>query len=577
MVMDMWAGIMRAIRPWAAMLLLALAPMAVMPLAAQDLTPPPPAAPASAASADDGVPLRFFNREVFVFRAGSLGLTPQMRQRRAAAQLRELADQPGAAWAVSLQRDEGAVALLVDGRLAFWVMPGDLDAPGDDAAHAAAVQALAELSAQRLRQALAERREAGDWRALAWSAGQVLLGLLLLWPLLWVLRRVHRGLRRRLTRSAARHASRLRVGGVTLFSGERVMGALRGLSRLVYAALSLFLAYEWLSWALQRFPYTRPLGERLQGLLLDSLALIGGGIATALPNLVVALLIFLLAHFLLSGLRPFFDRAEAGQVDLGWLNADTARPTRRLVQTAVWVFALAMAYPYLPGAQTEAFKGLTVLVGLMVSLGATSVVGQAAAGLILMYTRTLRVGEFVRVGDHEGTVVEMGAFATRIRTGLGEELTLPNALIASSVTRNYSRTVQGQGFVCDTTVTIGYDTPWRQVEALLMLAAARTPGVLSEPRPRVFQTALSDFYVAYRLVVQAHPSEPGPRAQVLNMLHGQIQDVFNEFGVQIMSPHYLGDPDQAKVVPRSRWHEAPAGAQNATAAGPTPAPPGAST
>lgn len=194
----------------------------------------------------------------------------------------------------------------------------------------------------------------------------------------------------------------------------------------------------------------------------------------------------------------------------------------------------------------------------MISLGATSVVGQAAAGLILTYTRTLRAGEFVRVGDYEGTVTEVGIFTTTIRTGLGEVLTLPNSMITGTVTKNYSRIVEGPGYVVDTVVTIGYDTPWRQVEAMLLEAARRTDGVLAKPEPQVFQTALSDFYPEYRLVAQAIPSLPRPRALLLSLLHANIQDVFNEYGVQIMSPHYLGDPLQAKWVPREQWYADPA-------------------
>jgi small-conductance mechanosensitive channel len=199
-----------------------------------------------------------------------------------------------------------------------------------------------------------------------------------------------------------------------------------------------------------------------------------------------------------------------------------------------------------------------VLLGLMISLGASNLVGQLASGLILTYTRTFHVGEFVRVGEHEGTVTTLGAFTTRIRTGMGEELTISNSQVLGAVTRNYSRTVKGQGFIVDTTVTIGYDTPWRQVNAMLVEAARRTPGVLADPAPRVFQVALSDFYPEYRLVCQAVPSEPRPRAEVMSLLHANVQDVFNEHGVQIMSPHYLGDPAQAKVVPREQWYAAPA-------------------
>jgi small-conductance mechanosensitive channel len=155
-------------------------------------------------------------------------------------------------------------------------------------------------------------------------------------------------------------------------------------------------------------------------------------------------------------------------------------------------------------------------------------------------------------------VTRLGTFTTRLRTGMGEELTLPNTLVLGTVTKNYSRATRGPGFVVDTVVTIGYDTPWRQVEAMLIEAARGTPGIVADPAPRVFQTALTDFYPEYRLVCQASTSGPGQRAEVLSMLHARIQDVFNEHGVQIMSPHYRGDAAAAKVVPRQDWYKHPA-------------------
>jgi len=294
--------------------------------------------------------------------------------------------------------------------------------------------------------------------------------------------------------------------------------------------------------------------------MVDAIVDILTAVADALPDLLIAIAIFFAAYGITAMLKSFFDGVRSGRIQVPWLDADTAMPSRRIASLAVWIFALVMAYPYLPGSGTEAFKGLSVLVGLMVSIGASGIIGQAASGLILMYTRTYRTGEYVRVAEHEGTIVELGMFTSRLRTGLGEELTLPNALVLSSVTRNYSRTVKGHGFILDTTVTIGYDAPWRQVEAMLVEAARRTAGVLVDPAPRVFQTALQDFYVEYRLVCQAIPSGPLPRAEVLSMLHGNVQDVFNEHGVQIMSPHYLGDPVTEKIVPKAKWYAAPASA-----------------
>jgi small-conductance mechanosensitive channel len=177
---------------------------------------------------------------------------------------------------------------------------------------------------------------------------------------------------------------------------------------------------------------------------------------------------------------------------------------------------------------------------------------------MLVYTKALLVGEYVRIQDCEGTVTELGTFVTRLRTGLGEEISLPNSLVLANVTRNFSRVAKGKGFVLDTTITIGYDTPWRQVHALLLEAAGQIPEVLKAPEPFVVQSALSDFYVAYKLVVYVDSDQPGTRARVNSDLHAAIQDAFNRHGVQIMSPQYFEDPEKPKVVPESEWYAAPA-------------------
>jgi len=357
---------------------------------------------------------------------------------------------------------------------------------------------------------------------------------------------------------AETHAAKLQLGGAEIMNRERLISLVHWFVNFVAWVVMLLLAYEWLGFILARFPYTRPWGEGLIQFLSGLAVKVVSAVVGAIPGLVLAAVVFIGARFVIRMLGTLFDRVERGGLVLRWLDADTVAPTRRIASVVVWLFALAMAYPYLPGAQTEAFKGLSVLVGLMITLGASSVISQGASGFILMYTRTLRAGEYVRINDHEGTVVEAGIFVTRLRTGMGEELTLSNAIVVGAVTRNYSRVVKGPGFIVDTVVTIGYDAPWRQVEAMLLEAARRTEGVVQEPPSRVHQTALADFYVEYRLVAYAVPAKPVPRALVLTALHANIQDVFNEHGVQIMSPHYLGDPAQAKVVAKADWYAAPA-------------------
>jgi small-conductance mechanosensitive channel len=288
--------------------------------------------------------------------------------------------------------------------------------------------------------------------------------------------------------------------------------------------------------------------ETIQGIL--------SAIVSALPGLLVVFFIVLLARFASGMLKAFFARIESGEVTVPWMAEETAKPTRKLTQALLWLFAFAMAYPYFPGSNTEAFRGLSVLVGIMLSIGGSGVVGQAASGLIMIYSHVLREGEYVKIGEIEGLVTTVGIFSTKIRTVNGEEVNVPNSLIGSSTTVNSSRLTKGNALVVHTTVTIGYNTPWRQVHAMLMQAAGNTPGLSSEPKPFVSQTALSDFYVEYRLSAQVE--RPGIRRITLTALHANIQDVFNEFGVQIMSPHYKNDPVEKVWVPREQWFEAPA-------------------
>ncbi|RLJ65312.1 mechanosensitive ion channel family protein [Sulfurisoma sediminicola] len=511
------------------------------------------AKPASGEAAYTGpiAPLVVFNRAIIIFRVPFLGASPTARAERARTFI-DAALREGGPLKVEVRPNPEGQLVMIDNKLAFIVTTDDANAGLQESAEAAAQRA-----AHLLAQVVGETREARSTeamlKALTWSAAATLVFALLLWPLL----RSGGWLGRTLQKFAAVAVHRRPLSGTRIFEEQYLIPfALRLLVLLRWLIIAL-LVYEWLSFVLSRFPYTRPWGEGLNTYLLTLIQGLAKGMVDAIPGLVTAVAIFVLARFFIGFLGGFLERM-ARVSELEWLSPDTLPTTRRLFSIVVWLFAVVMAYPYLPGAQTEAFKGLSVLLGLMVSLGSTSVIGQALSGLILTYTRTIRPGEYVRVAEHEGTVTAMGAFTTRIRTGLGEELILPNSVITSNVTRNYSRAVKGAGYIVDTTVTIGYDTPWRQIEAMLIEAARRTPGVLADPAPRVFQTALSDFYPEYRLVAQAIPTTASSRAEVLTTLHANIQDVFNEHGVQIMSPHYMTDGAEAKVVKPEDWYRAPA-------------------
>jgi small-conductance mechanosensitive channel len=521
------------------------------------------AAPAVTAGARVGpapADLVVFNRYVATFRGDFLGISPAERVERARAVLQTFAYDSDAK--VVVASIEQGKKITIDRRYIFIITAADVDPLGQES-----IDETAAAAAERLKQVIAETREArsveGLIRALIFGGVATLVWL----ALLWGLARLHRRFVRVFVRLAASKAPTLRVGGTVLLDQHHVYPVVRRVVGVLRWLLVALFSYEWLSFMLSRFPYTRPWSERLDGYLIGIVVDILQAIIGAIPGLGIAIAIFFIARSLISLIEGFLERLAAGDSPPRWLDSEAMPTTRSLAGLVIWLFALAMAYPYLPGAETEAFKGLSVLLGLMVSLGASSLVGQAAAGLIVTYTRTIRMGEYVRVGEYEGTVTELGMFTTRIRTGTGQELALPNSLITGTTIQNYSRVVQGRGFVVDTKVTIGYDTPWRQVEAMLIEAARRTPGVMSDPAPRVFQTALSDYYPEYLLVAQATAMKAKPRAETMSALHRNIQDVFNEYGVQIMSPHYMADPAEAKVVPPQRWHEAPAEKDPPTPAG----------
>jgi small-conductance mechanosensitive channel len=512
-------------------------------------------APATADAARGAVTpaaLTIDNRTIFVFRSPLLGHAPSERAEAAQRRIEALANRHRVSNVSSRAIPQG-IAIEIDGAAVFVVTSGDVDDLGG-----ATLQSTAEEAVRALTEVLSETQEQASVRQLLKAVLITAVETLVYAGLLYGIFAAKRRLTTIVSTALMAQAERLKVAGVIAVHPRQFIGATRRLVTLIAWLLALFATYLWLTYTLRLFPYTRPWGEQLRGWLVETLGSILRGIVHAIPGLATVVVIFLITRGIAHLLDGFFRRVDAQHIRLGWLDEDTVRPTRRIATIVLWLFALAMAYPYLPGAQTDAFRGLSVLVGLMVSIGASSLVAQAASGMILMYSRTLRAGEYVKIADKEGTVVELGMFATRIHTGTGEELILPNAFVLANTTHNYSRTVPGHGFVLQVKVTIGYATPWRQVHAMLLEAAHRTHGILTDPAAYVIQSALSDFYVEYKLVAYAGPEAPAKRALALNDLNANVQDVFNEYGVQIMSPHYLGDPAHPQVVPKERWFEAPA-------------------
>lgn len=489
-------------------------------------------------------------RSVATFRVEVFARPPARRARDAQRNLDEIVRE--AAWGdVHVRTDPAGRLFLVGSRMVFALVPADADPET-----AETFDELAESTAQNLAKGLAEMRERRSGTQLLRALVSGLVATALCLVLLLALRLLHRFLEKRLVGLTHRLAARLEAGGKFFVPLLWLTEAVTWAVRIAAVLGGFFVAYLWLAWVLRLFPWTRPWGEELGRFLFSGARAFGAGILRQLPDLAAVVFIAFLTRLLVKVSNAFFDAVEEGRLKVSEALAETAKPTRRIAASVLWIFALIMAYPYLPGSGTEAFKGVSVVLGVMISLGSTTIVGQLFSGFMLLYARVFKVGDFVRIGDVEGTVDAQGLFATKITTPWNDEMAIPNSVVASSTLRNYSRSKDPDGPLLATRVTIGYDAAWRQVEGLLLLAAERTEGLRRAPVPFVRHWSLADFYVEYEL--NAHIERPADRIAVLTALHANIQDAFNEHGVQIMSPHYLGDPSSAKVVPPSQWYPAPA-------------------
>ena len=289
------------------------------------------------------------------------------------------------------------------------------------------------------------------------------------------------------------------------------------------------------------FPQTKGLAYQIFSYIWNPIKNILVGIVDYIPNLFAILIICFAVKYLVRLVHYLSREVEAGRLKFGGFYPDWAMPTYHIIRFLLYAFMIAMIYPYLPGAKNGVFQGISVFVGLIISLGSSTVIGNVIAGLVITYMRPFKLGDRIQLNDTTGNVIEKTPLVTRIKTPKNEVVTIPNSFIMSSHTVNYSASAREYGLIIHSEVTIGYDVPWRQVHQLLIEAALNTPGVIDDPRPFVLETSLSDWYPVYQ--INAYIREADKLAQIYSDLHQNIQDRFNEAGVEIMSPHYMAMRD----------------------------------
>ena len=289
------------------------------------------------------------------------------------------------------------------------------------------------------------------------------------------------------------------------------------------------------------FPQTKGLAYRLLGYIWNPIRNIFVDIIDYIPNLFTIVVIWYAVKYLVRMVLYLAREIEAGRLKFNGFYPDWAMPTFHIVRFLLYAFMIAMIYPYLPGSKSGVFQGISVFVGLIVSLGSSTVIGNIIAGLVITYMRPFKMGDRIKLNDTTGDIIEKTPLVTRIRTPKNEVVTVPNSFIMSSHTVNYSTSAREYGLIIHSEVSIGYDVPWRQVNQILIDAALNTPGVVDDPRPFVLETSLSDWYPVYQ--INAYIKEAHKMAQIYSDLHQTIQDKFNEAGIEIMSPHYMAVRD----------------------------------
>lgn len=443
---------------------------------------------------------------------------------------------------------------LVPGEASTDIVAGDqvvMTVTDADAAASGVTRAeLARRYLQALQRVLRRESLAVRLRTIALGAAFALLALLATFVIVRLVGRVFARAARAVEAGRTTWVPALRLQKQELVSTAQMADALLWTLRVLRFVLVVLLLYLTLPIILYFFPWTRPYADRLFGYILDPFVQVWGAFTGYVPNLFTIGAIAVFTYFLLRAIRLVFDGIERGNVSIAGFYAEWANPTYKLVRALVLVFALIMMWPYLPGSDSPAFKGVGVILGLLISLGSASAISNVVGGVVLTYMRPFKVGDRVKIADTVGDVVERNLLVTRIRTIKNVDITIPNAMVLSNHIVNYSSVALETGVILHTTVTIGYDAPWRQVHALLIAAAAATEGVLLDPPPFVLQTSLDDFYVSYEL--NAYTAEPNRMATIYSELHAHIQDRFNEAGVEIMSPHYRAARDgNATTVPSS--------------------------
>jgi small-conductance mechanosensitive channel len=415
-------------------------------------------------------------------------------------------------------------------------------------------RALAYQAQQRIQDAIAAYREARQPERILRGVLTSLLLTLGLCIFFWLILKISELGRHYLERWKGYYIPPVRILNTELLSAERVTDVIWEVFKLIRLGLLLLVLFVYISQVLRSLPWTRPAGERLFDYLSGAATTLWQHFVDYLPNLFFIGLIALSTHYLLRIIRFFFTELERNRLRFPGFFPQWAKPTYNIVRVLVLLFAVTIAFPYLPGSDSPAFQGISLFVGALFTLGSSGAIANLISGVVLIYSRAYEKGDRVKISDAVGDVIDKSLMVTRLRTPKNVIITIPNYMVLSSHIVNYSATIEENQnpLIIHTTITLGYDVPWRKVHEVLIQAANKTDKILKVPPPFVLQTSLDDFYVSYEL--NAYTNHPEAMPQIFSELHQNMQDGCNDNQIEILSPHYAAMRDGNQLaVPEKYW------------------------
>jgi small-conductance mechanosensitive channel/GNAT superfamily N-acetyltransferase len=524
----------------AALIALALAPW---PVAAQTTEPPqrPLSALEAEAEAQTPAAVMIGGEPVIFVTVGAGPYTTEVRASRIAARIYEaIADRTIGDPTVNVVEVEDSSELRVGARLLMVVTAPDARNLG------VARATMAQTYAREIERAIRNERLRRAPGALLRSGITGLVATAVFAIVVFLILRMTRWLRRRADAWRAARIGALRVQNAEIVSADRLGRAIDKAFRVGRLVL-LLLAFDlYLTYVLGLFPWTRAVSYALLDYVVTPARTVARAFIGYLPNLVFVVVIVLVFRGIIRLVALFFRQIEEGRMTFPNFPPEWADPTYKIARLLLIAFGLVVVFPYLPASDSAAFAGVSVFFGVLLSLSSSSAISNGIAGVVLTYTGAFRLGDRVKVGDNFGDIIETSMLVTRMRTIKNEDVTIPNSLVLSTSMTNYSRQAGTMGLILHTSVTIGYDAPWRTIHGLLIEAARATPEILETPAPFVWQTALNDFYVTYE--INAYTANARDMVNTYAVLHANIQDAFFAAGVEIMSPHFTAVRDGNTVT-----------------------------